>query len=229
MNLRILHEDNHLLVVDKPAGVLVQGDGSGDMTLLDHARNYLKVKYDKPGNVFLGLVHRLDRNVSGVVLLARTSKAASRMSRQFREKTVTKTYLAVVENALEPPRGELRHWLAAEGDRRGVTRASHQPFPGARESILDFRVLGTASSGVLVQVVPITGRRHQIRAQLALAGSPLLGDRKYGAPRGLPDHRIALHAWKLEVRHPTGGQGLEFRADPPRDFPWTAPIPEGGI
>jgi 23S rRNA pseudouridine1911/1915/1917 synthase len=231
MSLKVLYEDNHLLVVDKPAGLLVQGDGSSSDTLLDVGRDYLRDKYDKPGNVYLGLVHRLDRNVSGVVLLARTSKAASRLSVQFREKSVTKTYLAVVSPAPAEAEGRLRHWLAAVGDRRGVTRAETAPFAGARESILDYQVLETADtrpgpSRALVRVQPLTGRRHQIRAQLALAGSPLLGDVKYGATAGLADHRLALHAWALVVRHPVKRETMEFRVDPPGDWPW-APHDKG--
>jgi 23S rRNA pseudouridine1911/1915/1917 synthase len=221
MELRVLHEDNHLLVVDKPAGLLVQGDSSGNATLLDAAAGYLKEKYDKPGNVYVGLVHRLDRNVSGVVLLARTSKAASRLSAQFRDKTVIKTYLAVVQGTPPDSQGELKAWLAAQGDARGVTRAESTVFAGGKESQLRYLVLDSKDGRSLLEVTPITGRRHQIRAQLALAGCPLLGDLKYGAGRGLPDHRIALHAWKLTIRHPVGGQEMEFTVDPPRDWPWS--------
>lgn len=219
-DLLVIHEDNHLLVVNKPAGLLVQGDRSGDVTLLDVAGRYLKEKFNKPGNVYLGLVHRLDRNVSGVVLLAKTSKAAGRMAIQFRDKTVLKTYLAVAERPLPGSEGELRDWLAAKGDSRGVTRAEGTAFDGGKESLLRYRTLEENHGRSLIEVVPVTGRRHQIRAQLALAGSPLLGDVKYGAAAGLPRHRIALHAWKLAVRHPVTGQELEFIADPPEGWPW---------
>ncbi len=222
MALTVLFEDNHLLVVDKPAGLLVQADQAGAPNLVDTARHYLKVKYDKPGNVFVGLVHRLDRNVSGVVLLARTSKAASRLAAQFREKSVTKIYQAVVSGCPDPSQGRLCHWLAARGDSRGVTRASREPFDQARESVLEYRVVEGDSRGSLLEVQPITGRRHQIRAQLALAGHPLLGDLKYGAPRGLPDHRVALHAWKLGIAHPVNRESLEFQVEPPADWPWPA-------
>ena len=223
MDLKILHEDNHLLVVAKPAGLLVQGDRSGDPTLLEAARAYLKEKYAKPGNVYLGLVHRLDRNVSGVVVLARTSKAAARLAEQFRGGTVTKVYLAVVEGVPEPPAGELRSWLAAKGDRRGVTRAVPKPFPGSKEDHLRYHVRKSARDQALVEIRPVTGRRHQIRAQLALAGHPLLGDLKYGAMGRFSGHRIALHAFRLEIAHPVGGRPLAFETDPPGDWPWPAP------
>lgn len=220
MNLKVIHEDNHLLVVNKPAGLLVQGDHSGDSTLTDEAKQYLREKYQKPGNVYLGLVHRLDRNVSGVVVLARTSKAAARLSAAFRDKKVQKTYLGVVSETLPKQSGELKAWLGAKGDPRGVTRAANQTFDGARESLLNYRVLDTQGIFSLLEISPITGRRHQIRAQLALMGCPLVGDVKYGATSGLPDHRIALHAVKLEFKHPVGALPVGFEAPVPADFPW---------
>lgn len=220
MSFSVIHEDNHLLVVNKPAGLLVQGDRSGDSTLNDEAKLYLREKYKKPGNVYLGLVHRLDRNVSGVVVLARTSKAAARLSAFFRDKEVKKTYLAVVTGTPEKPEGELIAWLGAKGDARGVTRAANQSFDGARESLLNYRVLETRAKHSLLEIYPITGRRHQIRAQLALVGHPLVGDVKYGSAVRLPDHRIALHALKLEFRHPVGAEPVGFEASVPEDFPW---------
>ncbi len=220
MNLTVIHEDNHLLVVNKPAGLLVQGDHSGDPTLTDVAKQYLREKYQKPGNVYLGLVHRLDRNVSGVVVLARTSKAASRLSASFRDKKVQKTYRAVVSGNPGKPAGELIAWLGAKGDGRGVTRAANQSFDGARESLLNYRMLDTRGKYSLLEICPITGRRHQIRAQLALAGCPLVGDVKYGSAVRLPDHRIALHALKLEFNHPVGAEPVGFEAPFPGDIPW---------
>ena len=220
MRLTVLLEDNHLLAVHKPAGLLVQGDRSGDPTLLDAARAYLKEAYAKPGNVYVGLVHRLDRNVSGAVLLARTSKAAGRLSAAFREERVVKRYLAIVLREPPDPEGELRSWLAGEGDRQGVTRAQPGPFPGAREAVLRYRVRECAERLCLLEVEPVTGRRHQIRAQLALVGCPLLGDVKYGAPARLPDRRLGLHALGLELEHPVGGAPLAITAPPDGGWPW---------
>lgn len=220
MTLKIIHEDNHLLVVNKPAGLLVQADRSGDTTLNDEAKFYLREKYQKPGNVYLGLVHRLDRNVSGVVVLARTSKAAARLSASFRDKIVQKTYRAVVTGTPANPAGELKAWLGAKGDTRGVTRASNDSFDGGRESLLNYRVLETEGKFSLLEICPITGRRHQIRAQLALVGCPLVGDVKYGSKVRLAHHRIALHAYKLEFNHPVGAALVSFEAPVPADFPW---------
>ncbi len=220
MNLRVLHEDNHLLIVDKPAGLLVQGDKSGDPVLTDLAKAYLKEKFNKPGNVYLGLVHRLDRNVSGVVALARTSKSASRLSGAFRDKKVTKIYRAVVIGDLPSSEGNLKAWLSEKGNKNGVTRAEMNEFDGARECLLSYRVLESRSRRHLLEIRPITGRRHQIRAQLALVGCPLLGDLKYGAAKGLPQHRIALHAFALEFKHPVGAEKVYFEAGMPADFPW---------
>ncbi len=223
MKLEVLYEDNHLLAVIKPAGLLVQGDRSGDATLLDGARAYLKNKYAKPGQVYLGLVHRLDRNVSGVVLLARTSKAAGRLATQFRDGTVTKDYRAVVAGRPGTGPAELRSWLSAKGDPQGVTRAETKPFPGAKEAWLRYDVAESSVGWSLVEVRPVTGRRHQIRAQFALAGHPLLGDVKYGSRRRLADHRIALHALSLTVNHPVRDENLTLTASLPADWPWPVP------
>ncbi len=217
--LQIIHEDNHLLAVCKPAGLLVQGDRSGDDTLLEQARAYLKSKYAKPGNVYLGLVHRLDRPVSGVVLLARTSKAAGRLSAQFRERSVRKVYRAVVEGAPPANAGRLEAWLAAAGDAAGRTRAALEPFEGARQAGLEYHVQDRRPGGCLLEIEPRTGRRHQIRAQLALAGCPVRGDRKYGAAAALPDRSILLHAARLEVAHPVGGAPVILEAEWPSRWP----------
>lgn len=217
----ILHEDNHLLAVDKPAGLLVQGDRTGDETLLDVCKAYLKDKYAKPGNVYLGLVHRLDRPVSGVVLLARTSKAASRLSASFREGEAHKIYLAVVEGRPERTEGVLVHWLADRGDAAGRTRCESSPYAGAKESTLHYRVLADGARSLL-RIEPITGRRHQIRVQLAALGCPVVGDLKYGASAPLSDRSVALHARRLEIAHPVGARPMCFEAPVPRGGPWAA-------
>jgi len=218
--LQVLLEDNHLLAVVKPPGVLVQGDASGDATLVDAARAYLKRKYGKPGKVYLGLVHRLDRPVSGVVLLARTSKAAGRLSRQFRERTVAKVYLAIAEGRPPADRGELIAHLADRGDRQGVTRAAAEPFPGSREASLAYTVLDAAQGRSLLRIEPRTGRRHQIRAQFGLIGCPIVGDVKYGAPSRRVDRSILLHAGRLAVEHPVRAERIVVEAPPPADWPW---------
>jgi 23S rRNA pseudouridine1911/1915/1917 synthase len=218
----ILFEDNHLLVVNKPAGLLAQGDEGGDECLLELARDYVRKKYEKPGNVFLGLVHRLDRPVSGVMVLARTSKAASRLSEQFRDRTVRKTYLAVVAGCPEDIAGELEHQMGRRADKSGRTPIAVDPFTDSVPARLRWRIVDGGTIRSVLRVEPETGRRHQIRAQLAAAGMPILGDRKYGAPEALPDRSIALHAWRLEIAHPVGGARTTFTARPPARTPWPA-------
>jgi len=220
--VEILYEDNHLLGVVKPPGVLAQGDRSGDATLLDEAKAYLKQKYAKPGNVFLGLVHRLDRPASGVLMLARTSKAASRLSAQFRQGTVEKSYVVVVEGRPPAREGELVAHLAQKGDAQGLTRGSLQPFPGSREARLRYRVRGQGADRAELAVELLTGRRHQIRVQLALVGCPVWGDGKYGAASRLPGRRIALHASRLVVAHPVTREPVVLEAEPPAGWPWPA-------
>jgi 23S rRNA pseudouridine1911/1915/1917 synthase len=217
--LTVLFEDNHVLGVVKPGGVLVQGDKSGDSTLLDTAKAYLKKKYDKPGNVFVGLVHRVDRPVSGVVLLARTSKAASRLAREFSSRRARKTYLAVVEGVVEDERGELVAYVERTHLR---SRLSEGPGPKAKEARLEYTVLQRTRDATLVEVAPRTGRHHQIRVQLASIGHPILGDLKYGAAAPLPDKTIALHAAFLEVKHPTLDKNISIAAAPPETVPWTS-------
>jgi 23S rRNA pseudouridine1911/1915/1917 synthase len=226
VDLTILYEDNHLLGLSKPGGVLLQGDRSGDVTLLSLAKTYIKRKYSKPGNVFLGLVHRLDRPVSGVVLLARTSKAASRLSRQFREGMVAKIYLAVVTGQPPALKGELVAHLAGRADRRGRTLAGWEPFPGSRPARLRYLLRERSAETALLEIQLQTGRRHQIRTQLALLGCPVLGDLKYGAAAPLPDRCIALHAWKLVVKHPISGEIVQLQAPLPPAWPW-APAHKG--
>ena len=215
--LKVLYEDNHLLGVFKPAGVLVQGDRTRDVTLMDLARQYIREKYNKPGNVFLGLVHRLDRPVSGVVLYARTSKAASRLTKEFAERRVEKTYLAVVHGEALDSEGELVSYIERAHLR---SRVAPPESERAKEAVLFYRVLARKSGLSLVELRPRTGRHHQIRLQLAQIGHPVVGDIKYGAPGVLPDRTIALHAGVLVVKHPTKDETVRLAAPPPSVHPW---------
>jgi 23S rRNA pseudouridine1911/1915/1917 synthase len=213
----VFYEDNHLLAVYKPSGLLVQGDRTGDPCLLDLGKRWLKQRYHKPGKVFLGLVHRLDRPVAGVVLLARTSKAASRLSRQFRERTADKVYLAVVHGAVADESGRLIHHIE-RSDR--VSRVVSAPTDFSQEAGLRYTVLGTDGETSLLRIFLETGRRHQIRIQLAHMGYPILGDLRYGADQPLPDRQIALLAQRLSVNHPTRDERLALTCPIPQKWPW---------
>jgi 23S rRNA pseudouridine1911/1915/1917 synthase len=212
--MTILYEDNHLLAIDKPAGWLVQGDKTGDETLIDWGKGYLKEKYAKPGAVFLTPAHRIDRPVSGAVLFARTDKALSRLTAMFRDKKVQKTYLALVLAAPPDMKGTLRHFLLKD-EKRNVVEARLKPFGDAKESITTYALVGTVGKHALLQVSPITGRSHQIRAQLAAIGCPIVGDLKYGAPEPQRDASIALHSWKIELVHPVKLEEMVVEAERP--------------
>ena len=213
---RVVYEDNHLLVVDKPAGMLCQGDDTGDRTLLDWGRRYVKHRYDKPGAVYLGLAHRLDRPTSGLVVLARTSKALSRLQPMFAKREVEKTYLAVVLGSVEERPRTLAHWLRHDPSvkRVRVHTSERKAGDGAKRAELDYRLLGRVSARSLLEVRPATGRRHQIRAQLASVGYPIEGDLRYGARVPLDDRSIGLHAYRLRFAHPVGKAPLDVRAAP---------------
>ena len=199
--LEVLYEDNHLLAVMKQSGVLTMGDDTGDTTMVDLARDYLKVRYNKPGNVFVGVVHRLDRPVSGVLLFARTSKAASRLSDQFRRGVVQKVYRAIVDGVPAEKSGEYVDWLLKDRD-SNIVSSVPQTTPGAKHSVLKYQVLANRSGSSLVSIQPQTGRSHQIRVQFASRGCPIEGDAKYGStkPGG---GSILLHAQQLSLEHPT--------------------------
>lgn len=218
-SLRVLYEDNHLLGVFKAGGVLVQGDSTRDATLMDAVKAYLKKKYEKPGNVYLGLVHRLDRPVSGVVLYARTSKAASRLTREFAERRVEKVYLAVTIGSPARDEGDLVSFIERVHRR---ARTAESESDRAKEAVLSYRVLARRSGLCLVELRPRTGRHHQIRLQLADAGCPVAGDVKYGAPEAFADRTIALHAGVLVVKHPTKDETVRLSVSPPPVHPWNA-------
>jgi 23S rRNA pseudouridine1911/1915/1917 synthase len=213
----VIYEDNHLLAVYKPSGLLVQGDRTGDVCLLDLGKRWLKARYHKPGKVFLAMVHRLDRPVAGVVLFARTSKAAARLSSQFRERSVDKHYLAVVGGSVS---GDADRLIDHIERRDRLSRVVPTPTDGSQEARLHYSVLGRDSGKSLLKISLETGRRHQIRIQLAHMGHPILGDLRYGAVTPFPDRQIALLAHQLMVEHPTRGDRLLFSSPIPQHWPW---------
>lgn len=217
--ITVLFEDNHLLVVNKAAGVLVQGDSTGDVPLVELCKKYIKEKYNKPGEVFLGVVHRLDRPVSGVVVFARTSKSLERMNALFREKETQKTYLAIVRKKPSLPEGVLVHWLQKD-EKKNKTTVFKNETKGALRSELTYKVLGTARDHWLLQVNPLTGRPHQIRAQLASMGCVIAGDLKYGDNDPNPDGSIYLHARRLTFVHPVKKEKVTFEAALPDMGMW---------
>lgn len=217
--LEILYEDNHLLIINKSAGVLVQGDATGDKPLVDLCKDYIKEKYQKPGEVFLGVVHRLDRPVSGVVVFARTSKALERMSELFRNKETKKTYWALVGQAPDKPEGTLIHWLVKD-EKKNKTTAYKKEHPQGQKSELSYRHLQSKSGMHLLEVNPITGRPHQIRVQLASINCPIVGDVKYGFEIGNADNSICLHARQLQFIHPVKKEPLTIAASLPKNQFW---------
>ena len=226
--MEILYEDNHLIAINKPFGMPAQGDETGDPCVVDRVEAYIREAYAKPGNVYLGLLHRLDRPTGGVLLLAKTSKAAARVSKAFQQRTVRKTYLAITTAVPRPPAGSLRHYLERLTG-HNIMRAHTQDRPGRQEARLSYRVLHSQGGRALVEVQPETGRRHQIRVQLAQLGCPLSGDLKYGATTPQPDRCIGLLAWRLELTHPVRQTPLVITAPYPTPEPWAAfSPPEGG-
>lgn len=219
---KILFEDNHLLALSKPPGLLAQGDTTGDPSVVSWAEDYLRTTYKKPGAVYVALLHRLDRPVGGIQLLAKTSKAAARLSAQFQQRQLQKGYLAVTERVPDPDRGVLRHHLAKLPG-KNIVRAYDTPAYGAQPAELSYRVLGTVGTRALVGVWPVTGRQHQIRVQLARIGCVLVGDLKYGKTQALPDRSLALWAHTLTLEHPTLRTPLALIDWPPTDLPpWDA-------
>jgi 23S rRNA pseudouridine1911/1915/1917 synthase len=217
--LQVLYEDNHLLAINKPIGVLVQGDSTGDVPLVELGKDYIKHKFNKPGAVFLGVVHRLDRPVSGVVVFARTSKALARMNELFREKETRKTYWALVQTKPIQHAGTLIHWLVKD-ELKNKTTAYSKLHPEGLKSELSYKLIASRGEFHLLEVNPVTGRPHQIRVQLASMGCPIVGDVKYGYKHPLPDASIALHARQLEFIHPVQKNGLTIKAPLPEVTWW---------
>lgn len=220
--MTVLYEDNHLIIVNKQAGEIVQGDKTGDTPLSDIVKEWLKEKHNKPGNVYLGVVHRLDRPVSGVVLFAKTSKALPRLNKMFAgHDNVSKTYWAIVQNRPQTPQGTLTHWLT-RNEKNNTARAYDREVPGAKKAVLDYRLIASGDRYHLLEIHLHTGRHHQIRCQLAKMGCPIKGDLKYGAPRSNPDGSISLHARNLTLEHPVSHESISVTAPVPNDTLWQA-------
>ncbi len=216
---RILFEDNHLLVVNKLPSEIVQGDKTGDKCLLDEVKDYIKEKYNKPGNVFAGLVHRLDRPVSGAVVFAKTSKALSRMTVKVKDRDFHKTYLALVKNQPPQQAGLLEDYMV-KNEQQNKSYIVPETTKGAKLARLSYRVVGKSDHYYLLEVELFTGRHHQIRCQLAHLGCPIKGDLKYGYPRSNPDASISLHAYKISFEHPVQNTPIEITAPVPQTAPW---------
>ena len=216
--MTVVYEDNHIIVVNKTASEIVQADKTGDTPLSETVKQYLKEKYQKPGNVFLGVTHRLDRPVSGLVIFAKTSKALTRLNEMFRAGEVKKTYWAVVKNAPKESEGELVHFLV-RNEKQNQSYAYDKEVPNSKKAVLDYRLIGRSENYYLLEVDLKTGRHHQIRCQLAKMGCPIKGDLKYGFPRSNPDGSICLHARTVQFVHPVSKEMIQL----------TAPVPEGNL
>lgn len=217
--LKILHEDNHLIAVNKVAGDLVQGDQTGDQPLVDKVKVYIKKKYNKPGAVFLGVIHRLDRPTSGVVLFARTSKALIRMNQQFKDRIIDKTYWAIVPRGINPPAATLTHWLK-RNTKMNKSFAHDVEVIESKKAILHYKKLSDLDRYAVLEIELKTGRHHQIRSQLTHIGFPIKGDLKYGAKRSNPDGGIDLHARSLSIHHPTTKERINIVAPAPFKPQW---------
>ncbi len=216
---RIVYEDNHLIAVNKLPSEIVQGDKTGDVPLSEHVKAYIKKKYNKPGEVFLGVIHRIDRPVSGVTVFARTSKALSRMNEMVKQREIKKTYWAIVKNLPPEPDGKLVHYLSRNAS-KNKSFVSRKASSGSKEAILYYRLIAESDTYYLLEVDLETGRHHQIRAQLSAMGCPIKGDLKYGFDRSNPDASISLHARSIEFIHPVRKENLRITAEPPDDSLW---------
>lgn len=217
--MQILYEDNHIIIVNKAVGEIVQGDKTGDEPLSETVKTYIKKKYDKPGNVFLGVTHRLDRPTSGIVVFAKTSKALSRMNALFRDDKVSKTYWALVGNMPQEREAELVNYLR-KNPKQNKSYVCQSPANGAKKAITRYRLLGASDRYFLLEIDLLTGRHHQIRCQLSYIGCPIKGDLKYGAPRSNPDGGICLHARSIRFIHPVSGKEINVTAPVPKDRLW---------
>jgi 23S rRNA pseudouridine1911/1915/1917 synthase len=223
MLLEVLYEDNHLIAINKRSGDIVQGDKTGDEPLSDKVKTYLKDKYQKPGNVFCGVIHRIDRPVSGVVLFAKTSKALSRMNELFRTRDVQKIYWAIVKEKPKNETGILVNYLIKD-EKNNRSKAVGAENKNALKAELEYKIIAKTDNFFLLEIYPLTGRHHQIRVQLSTMGSPIKGDLKYGFNRSNKDASISLHARKLIFMHPVTKEKVEIIAPPPDDVVWNACI-----
>ncbi len=217
--MNVVYEDNHIIIVSKRSGEIVQGDKTGDRTLADDVKAYIKEKYAKPGNVFIGVTHRLDRPVWGLVVFAKTSKALARLNDMFRNGDVHKTYWAICQNTPEQHEGTLTHWLT-RNEKQNKSYAYDHEVPGSKKAVLKYKVIGHSERYTLIEVELLTGRHHQIRCQLAKIGCPIKGDLKYGARRSNPDGSISLLARKVEFVHPVSKELINVAGPLPDDKLW---------
>ncbi|MDC1464959.1 RluA family pseudouridine synthase [Polaribacter sp.] len=220
-NLQVLFEDNHIIIVNKRAGDITQGDKTGDKPLSDVVKEYVKDKYNKPGLVFIGTVHRLDRPTSGILIFARTSKALERLNKMLREKTIKKTYWTLVKNAPKATTGTLTNFLKKD-TKKNKSFVYNKEIEGSKNAILHYNVIKKLENYFLLEIDLETGRHHQIRTQLAHIGSPIKGDLKYGFPRSNKDGSISLHARKIKFIHPVSKEEITITAPTPKDIIWNA-------
>lgn len=219
--MKVVYEDNHIIIVSKDSGEIVQGDKTGDEPLSETVKRYIKTKYDKPGNVFLGVVHRSDRPVSGLVVFAKTSKALSRLNDMFRNGDVHKTYWAVTHGYPPAEEDTITHWIV-RNEKQNKSYAYDHEVPGSKKAVLHYHVIGRTDNYTLIEVRLLTGRHHQIRCQLSKIGCPIKGDLKYGARRSNPDGGISLLSRRVEFVHPVSKQNIMAEAPLPADAVWHA-------